>query len=91
MPTEPDKATCPQCQAKASYQTICPSGTPFGAFNLLPRLGGLIQYAEMQVVVCAECGLIRLFASREARKKLVESGQWSRVLSPGGGHGHETA
>ncbi len=80
MPTEPEKAICPQCHATASYQTFSPSGG--WGFNLLPALGGLVS-AEIDVFVCAECGLIRLFASRDARKKLAESSWWNKVRSTG--------
>jgi DNA-directed RNA polymerase subunit RPC12/RpoP len=70
--------TCPECGAKALYKTrkTINSG---GYFNPLPGLGGFLQFAYFHEVVCSECGLVRFFASRDARGKLAGSAKWRRI------------
>jgi hypothetical protein len=45
---------------------------------LLPGLGGFFLYATVDVVVCAFCGHVRLFASEDARGKLPGS-DWKKL------------
>jgi hypothetical protein len=45
------------------------SGSGHGPY-LLAGLGGFFHFAEFNVVVCADCGLTRLFAEPEARDDL---------------------
>jgi hypothetical protein len=76
MPSDPAPNKCPECGAMALYRLTDPIG---GLFNPLPGLGDFLQYAEMRVVVCSECGLIRFYSSKEARKKLPKSERWRKI------------
>jgi predicted RNA-binding Zn-ribbon protein involved in translation (DUF1610 family) len=61
---------CPQCGSNDVFRTE-PMGAGGGhAPNLLPGLGKWYAAAKMAVVLCRSCGLIRLFASEEARRNL---------------------
>lgn len=70
---------CPNCDGKSLYQSseVCATG-PYGP-NLLPGLGGIFKSAKFHAIVCRDCGLMRLFASREAMEKLAESRKWKQV------------
>jgi hypothetical protein len=69
---------CPECESRDVYKTkeIASGGSDF---QLLTGLGTWHSAAKMIVVVCRACGLIRAYASEEARKKLSESKKWTRV------------
>ncbi len=68
---------CPECSGHSLYQTATSSGGHHGPY-LLPGLGGFLSFARWNVVVCADCGLTRFYASDEARSKLAGSKRWSR-------------
>ena len=60
---------CPECGQKNLYVTEANSGGGH-APNYLPGLGRFIGTAKFDIVVCADCGLTRFFASRHARGRL---------------------
>ena len=66
-------APCPNCSGGTLYATTVEM--PY----LLPGLGDFFSHAHFQVVVCANCGLTRLFADEEAVAKLPESKDWIRL------------
>jgi hypothetical protein len=66
---------CPECGQKNLYRTRANSGGGH-APNYLPGLGGFIAPARFEVVVCADCGLTRWFASPEARNRLDSAQNW---------------
>ena len=48
--------------------------------NLLPKLhAGFFSFPKFLPVVCAECGYVRYYASKEARNKLEGSEHWKRL------------
>jgi predicted nucleic-acid-binding Zn-ribbon protein len=69
---------CPECGQKNLFVTEANSGGGH-APNYLPRLGGFFSAAKFEVVVCADCGLTRFFASPEARAKLAATSNWRRL------------
>jgi hypothetical protein len=70
---------CPECESRDVYKTGEISAGSGEGPNMLTGLGPWYSAAKMTVVVCRACGLIRTYASAEARKKLSESKKWSRV------------
>ncbi len=71
----PVLSTCPECGGHSLYQTTGRAGTPH-ANLLLPGLGSFLTYAEVQIRVCADCGLIRYYAAPAALAKLRTSPRW---------------
>ena len=69
---------CPECGQKNLYVTTTSSSGSEGP-RLLPQLGGFWHSAKFEVVVCADCGLTRFFASEEARGKLPNASNWRRL------------
>jgi hypothetical protein len=72
--------TCPDCRGRELYRSKRPikSGGDHSP-NYLPGLGSFLRWARFEVVVCADCGLTRFFATPEARSKLSTSPKWERV------------
>lgn len=70
--------TCPGCGGHSVYQTKGRSGTPH-ANLLLPGLGSFLRHAEVQIRVCAGCGLTRHYAGPAARAKLLTSPRWQQL------------
>ncbi len=68
---------CPECGQNNLFATTTNAGSGYGPM-LLPKLGGFIVPATFEVVVCADCGLTRFFASSEARSKLATAKKWVR-------------
>src|SRR5262249_19463617 len=64
---------CPECGAKSLYKTRQTMQVGGNEFNPLPGLWGWLTGTSMSVVACSECGLIRLYASKDTRKKLPQS------------------
>ena len=60
------------------YQAATSSGGHHGPC-LLPGLGGFLSFAQLNVVVCADCGLTRFYAEPEARTKLRTSARWTQL------------
>lgn len=76
MPMKP----CPLCQSEEVYQYKKYFRYTGVGEELLPKAGsGLFGVAEICPVVCVSCGLIRFFASEEAREKLKKSEHWNKV------------
>jgi hypothetical protein len=44
--------------------------------NILPGLGRLFHRARMSLVLCRDCGFVRVFADAEARAKVSQSNKW---------------
>jgi len=73
---------CPECASDELYETTKDvwSGSGTAHFDdVLPGLGGLFSTAKLSVLVCADCGLTRLFASHDACAQLSRSPNWARV------------
>lgn len=69
---------CPECESREVFKrTDVPTNTGYG--DLLPGLAPWYKGARMTVAVCRSCGLVRLYASADARAKLSESKKWTRV------------
>jgi DNA-directed RNA polymerase subunit RPC12/RpoP len=72
---------CSSCGGKTLYKTRKPITRGGGyAPNLLPGLTSAFGSGKVvDVVVCADCGLVRLFAQRPALARLPTSDKWGRV------------
>ena len=72
---------CPHCGGTELYTRRMSS---FGQYlYLLAGLGRFLHYAHMDVVVCADCGLMRLFAEPKARENVRSSKDWKRLSMDG--------
>jgi len=69
---------CPECGKTNLFVTTTNSGGGYGPM-LLPKLGGFIVPATFEVVVCADCGLTRFFASPDARNRLATTKNWRKI------------
>ncbi len=69
---------CPECGQKNLFVTTTNSGGGYGPM-LLPKLSGFFTTAKFEVVVCADCGLTRFFASTEARNRLATTSNWRHL------------
>jgi transcriptional regulator with XRE-family HTH domain len=80
----PDSAnTCPECGAASIYRYEGTLETTQVAVELLPNLGlGPFSAVTVCPVVCAHCGLVRLFASAEARRRMRDSEHWASLPRP---------
>jgi hypothetical protein len=82
----PQVCPCPNCGGNSLYWTTVSSGGR--DFRLLPGLGEFLFFAELNVVVCGDCGLTRLFTAPDALKKLKETGgktaffDWKKLTPP---------
>ena len=70
---------CPHCDSNEVYQRPDVKVAGSSGPDLLPGLGPWYCGAAATVVVCHSCGLMRLFASAEAREKMSDSGKWTRI------------
>ena len=72
---------CPVCGSNEIYQYEEPFADPSapGGATLLPGLGGFVRAAKICPSVCSSCGHVRIFASEEARKKLMTAKHWKLV------------
>lgn len=72
---------CPECGSDRIYQSreYFPDPASPGGATLLPGLGTFLSAAGMCPTVCRDCGLVRIFASEEARKKLETSKHWKAI------------
>lgn len=75
-----ERRECPNCGS--GDQFVGPEVASGGAYapDLLPGLGRWYRAARLRAVVCRDCGLMRLFASEEARRRLGDSDRWRRWL-----------
>ena len=77
----PDIKPCPKCGSTEQYaykEEFDPIETMGG--SLLPRLQkGIFSTAKYLPIVCADCGNMRFFAAKDARKRLIDSKDWHRV------------
>ena len=47
--------------------------------DLLPGLGKLLSSAQFTVVLCADCGLARYYATKETIERLGNSSKWRKL------------
>ena len=74
------RTTCPECGSRDQFHPLKPVHSGGGhAPSFLPGLGKWYQAAAFELVLCADCGLTRFYAAREAREKLRASAKWRRV------------
>jgi hypothetical protein len=68
---------CPYCQSSELFsRRISSAGPPF---YLMPGLGTYLSFAEMDVVICASCGLTQLFAEPQACVNVKQNAAWKRI------------
>jgi hypothetical protein len=78
--TSPGKP-CPHCAGTELYsRSMSSSGEHL---YLLAGLGSFLHFAQMDVVVCADCGLMRLFAEPKARANVRSHKEWKRLSMDG--------
>jgi hypothetical protein len=70
--------SCPYCGGTDLYTRRVPSGGAHGPY-LLAGLGSFMHYADFDVLVCAGCGLTRLFAEPAVRQNVRSSADWKRL------------
>jgi predicted nucleic-acid-binding Zn-ribbon protein len=72
---------CPECNSRNVYQYSRPVWATGGyGPNLLPGMGSLFMArAKFVPVMCADCGLVRYFATSEARDHVRKSSAWKQV------------
>jgi hypothetical protein len=70
---------CPECDSREVFKREDVAANNGHGPDLLTGLGPWYRSAKMTVVVCRSCGLMRLYASSEARAKLSEAKKWTRV------------
>ena len=73
------RTVCPNCGGRELYETTVRANSGPSAVSLLPGLGRLFRRSMIDVVVCADCGLSRLFAGIDERSRLTQSNWWRRV------------
>jgi predicted nucleic-acid-binding Zn-ribbon protein len=63
------RKACPECGKQTLYESgfVRANGASSDGPTLLPGLGGFMQAAKMSMIVCKECGLIRLYAEQRWR------------------------
>lgn len=72
--------TCPECSSKEVYQYNDVIETTTISGELLPKLGsGMFTSAKVRPVVCAECGNLRLYVSKDAIEKMKTSKHWRQL------------
>jgi predicted nucleic-acid-binding Zn-ribbon protein len=69
---------CPHCGGTHLYTRRVASGSAEGPY-LLAGLGSFMHYAAFDAIVCADCGLTRLFAEPAARENIQSSAEWERL------------
>jgi transcriptional regulator with XRE-family HTH domain len=72
--------TCPECDSKEIYQYKDAIETTTISGDLLPNLGsGIFTSAKVRPVICANCGNLKLYVSKEAIEKMKTSEHWKEV------------
>lgn len=73
---------CPECGgADLRFRVVESGGMGWYDLRLLPGLGGILTNAPVTVVLCRECGLVRLFAQPKALEKLDHVEGWQSVAA----------
>ena len=74
---------CPQCHSNQVFQYRKEVDAESGLrLDLLPKLAPhILATAKLRPTVCVECGLIRLYASKDARSRLGSSNHWELIES----------
>lgn len=72
---------CPECNSNKVYRYKEEIDAQGGhGPDLLPKLAsGILKSAKFLPVVCAECGYLRFFASKEATSRLETSEHWMPI------------
>ena len=71
------KTTCPECSSEnLFYETGISSAGGYGP-KLLSGLGSFFYPPNMKVILCTDCGLMRLYADQDARDKAPK--KWKPV------------
>lgn len=72
--------TCPECSSQNIYHYNDVIDTTTISGELLPKLGsGMFTSAKVRPVVCAECGNLRLYVSKDAIEKMKTSKHWRHL------------
>ena len=72
--------TCPECNSREVYQFNDVIETTTISGELLPKLGsGIFTSAKVRPVVCADCGNLRLYVSKDAVEKMKTSKHWRQL------------
>jgi predicted nucleic-acid-binding Zn-ribbon protein len=70
--------SCLHCGGTELYVRRVSAGGSEGIY-LLPGLGSFMHYAQVDVVLCARCGLTRFFAEPAARENVRSDTGWKRL------------
>lgn len=71
---------CSDCRSTRLYEYESDVDTTTIGGELLPKLSsGVFGSAKVRPVVCAECGLLKYYAAKDAIEKLAASKHWKLV------------
>lgn len=76
-------SSCPECHSTNMYEYQKPvtANGPYGP-ALIPGIKlGPIKAAEMRVVVCGACGLLRHYATTNVLARIAKSSKWSSTIN----------
>lgn len=75
---------CPECGSSEIYQykkDFYGPGVAMGE-SLVPGLGKhIFTFAKIRTTMCQDCGLVCIYASEDARKRLKTSKHWKHMKS----------
>jgi hypothetical protein len=72
---------CPHCAGTELYSRRRSAAGE--QLYLLAGLGRFLHTAQMDVVVCVDCGLMRFFAEPKARENARTNKEWKRLSTDG--------
>lgn len=75
-----DRKRCPECDSTDLHVHGDVAAKGGYGPDLLPGASGIFVYAKMRAIVCRGCGLIRLYASQDALRKIDGDHGWQRLL-----------
>jgi hypothetical protein len=70
---------CPNCRSSRLYASKDVSAGGGYAPNYLPGLGGTFSAEKFNLVICADCGLVRFFAREKALSRVADSKKWEKI------------
>ena len=70
---------CPECGSQELYAHGNVSLRGGQGPNLLPELGSFLFGPSATVVLCRDCGLVRIYADEKERKKLLGGNMWRKL------------
>ena len=73
------KKQCPECGSNNLHESKPVAAAGGYGPDLLPGLGRLLSSAQFSVVLCADCGLARYYATKDTIERVGSSSKWRRL------------